>query len=266
MTNDQNYVAGSQRGSDDAALVKASNADSPGLITDLADPRGDFLIQDDRQPISAMEARLLTERIRTATRHVCILLRMVHERRAWVPLGYASWEQYVQTEFSISRSRSYELLDQANVILDLRSTAGMTELPDVSAYVALQIKARLPQIKEALRERVRNARGRKVVDIVTELVDEHRQQVAQSRRLVQERRPPRQQDNLDSLDHFWAAIDVVVAMASAGQIDELVGSVEPSRIGSVESAIEWLGDLRAKLKLKQRLLLAHTETNTCRAS
>jgi len=202
-------------------------------------------------PMSEAEARQLTERIRTATRYVCLLLREVHERRAWVPLGYTNWEQYVQTEFSISRSRSYELLDQANVILDLRSAAGMRELPNVSAYVALQIKPRLPMIKEAVRQRVREANGEKAVDIVAEIVDEHRRQVVQSRRLVQEQRARRHpSDDPDCRDQFTEVIAALASMASARRVEEVVNTVEPPQIASVVSAIQWLNDVLRELQRK----------------
>jgi hypothetical protein len=39
-----------------------------------------------------------------------------HDRRAWQPLGYPTWEQHVKKEFNLSRSRSYQLLDRARVI------------------------------------------------------------------------------------------------------------------------------------------------------
>jgi hypothetical protein len=220
-------------------------------------PAGAHLARGDREPMSEAEARLLTERIRTATRYVCLLLREVHQRRAWVSLGYANWEQYVQTEFSISRSRSYELLDQANVILDLRSAAGMNELPDVSAYVAVQIKGRLPLIIETLRQRISEAKGRAPRDIVTELVEEHRRQIAQSRRLVQARRGRRQHgEEPGDQGYLSEAIEVLAHMAETGRVQEAVeAAAEPLPIEIVESAIQWLNDLLAELKRKHRLSL-----------
>jgi hypothetical protein len=221
-----------------------------------------------REPMGEAEARLLTERIRTATRYVCLLLREVHERRAWVSLGYANWEQYVQTEFSISRSRSYELLDQANVILDLRSAAGMNELPDVSAYVAVQIKGRLPLIIKTLRQRISDANGRAPMDIVTELVDEHRRQIAQSRRLVQARRGRRQHgEEPGDQENLSEAIEVLAHMAETGRVQEAVeAAAEPPPIEIVESAIQWLNDLLAELKRKHRLSLRRRGPDSRRAS
>src|SRR5205085_3735221 len=77
-----------------------------------------------REPMSEAEARAATERIRTATRFVCLLLLEVHEGRGWLALGYGNWERYVQSEFGMSRSRSYELLDQARGIESGREASG----------------------------------------------------------------------------------------------------------------------------------------------
>jgi len=235
---------------EESALTEVRRHDE---VTVLGPVMSDPVDRAQHGPITECEARKLTERIRTATRHVCLLLHEVHERRAWVPLGYSSWEQYVQGEFSISRTRSYELLDQANVILDLRRTAGMSELPDVSAYVALQIKPRLSLIKETLRQRVREANGENTIDIVAELVEEHRRQVAQSRRLVQERRVRRPQSDADGQDHFSEAIDLLAKMAATGCLEGLVDVIEPLQIESVESAILWLGSLLTEWKRKHPL-------------
>jgi hypothetical protein len=215
-----------------------------------------FALRDD-EPMGEAEARHLTERIRTATRHVCLMLREVHDRRAWVALGYSNWEQYVQTEFSISRSRSYELLDQANVILALRAAAGITELPDVSAYVALQIKPRLPVIRDTLRRRIQDADGNEAMDILMEVVDEHRRQVAQSRRLVQERRALRHQgEGLGNRDQFSEVIERLVTMTASRRVQEFANVGEPPEIEVVESAIHWLEDLVSELKRKERPAVA----------
>src|SRR5919106_4677116 len=73
--------------------------------------------------IPAEAARELTNRIKTGLEgifdqiyEVEQLLLEAHNRRAWQALGYKTWEEYVKTEFDLSRRRSYQLLDQARVI------------------------------------------------------------------------------------------------------------------------------------------------------
>lgn len=115
-------------------------------------------------------ARRLTERIRTATRQVCLLLLEAHERRVWVVLTYTRWEDYVATEFGFSRSRSYELLDQGRVILAVQEAARLSKIPDISGYTASQIKHCLPEITETIRARAEDGGGevpmRQVLDVV----------------------------------------------------------------------------------------------------
>jgi len=209
-----------------------------------------------RQPMSEAEARATTERIRTATRYVCLLLLEVHERRGWLALGYGNWEQYVQTEFGISRSRSYELLDQAKVIEAVRDASGVDSIPDVSAYAALQIKPRLPEVRESIRRRIAASPDADVTRLVAEVVAEHRRQAMEGRRLVRARRGRHAQIEMDGLTHFVEAIDVLASMPAPEHADALLEHVEPPQIESVEFALRWLNDFLAEWKRKRRLALA----------
>lgn len=122
------------------------------------------------EPLDEAAARRLTERIRTATRQVCLLLLEAHERRGWVVLSYTRWEDYVATEFGFSRSRSYELLDQGRVILAVQEAARLSKIPDISGYTASQIKHCLPEVTEKIRASAQDGGGevsmRQVLDVV----------------------------------------------------------------------------------------------------
>jgi hypothetical protein len=61
-------------------------------------------------------AKALTERIRTTVEGLWSLVVEAHDRRAHVALGYATWGDYVRAEFNMSRSRSYQLIDQGRAI------------------------------------------------------------------------------------------------------------------------------------------------------
>lgn len=65
------------------------------------------------QPLSAEDARELTDRIRRMVGLLWELVTEAHERKAHKALGYATWKDYVAAEFQMSESRSYQLLDQA---------------------------------------------------------------------------------------------------------------------------------------------------------
>lgn len=106
------------------------------------------------EPLTRAEAQDLTARIRAGLGHLPHLLLEAHTRRAWLPLGYRSWEQYVRCEFRLSRSRSYELLDQASVEASLRAAAGGRTVPPISTLAAIQVKSRLTEVVEEIREHV----------------------------------------------------------------------------------------------------------------
>jgi membrane-associated HD superfamily phosphohydrolase len=101
------------------------------------------------------------------------LILEAHDRRAWQALGYSTWEQYVKKEFALSRSRSYQLLDQARVVNRLREAADSAigsldrQLPapighaasdsspiHISIREAQRLKPQLPEAQAEMRELV----------------------------------------------------------------------------------------------------------------
>src|SRR5262249_32695432 len=99
------------------------------------------------------EARLVTDRIKRNLKQVSLLLLEAHHRKAWVALGYHSWHAYAKHEFGMSRSRSYEILEQARVVLNLQFAAGLRQPPVVSAHSASQIKPHVQHIAAEIRRR-----------------------------------------------------------------------------------------------------------------
>lgn len=119
--------------------------------------------------ISEADAKDLTIRIRDGLGEFPLLLLEAHEKRAWMPLRHRSWEQYVRLEFSLSRSRSYELLDQARVVRALRLAAGTQRIPPISALAAIEIKPLLGEVVDELRRYVsaeRQANASEQIDCV----------------------------------------------------------------------------------------------------
>jgi len=101
--------------------------------------------------LNPSDAKSLTERIRSSLSGTCLLMLEAHQRRAWFVLGYTTWESYIRREFGLSRSRSYELLDQARVILAIRDAAPMSGMPDISSRKAARIKPHLSLVVDAIR-------------------------------------------------------------------------------------------------------------------
>lgn len=131
-------------------------------------------------PLVYDAARKLTDRIKqelAPKARTCMLLLEAHDRRAWAALGYSTWAYYVRGEFGLSRSRSYELLDQGRVIRVLREASGMSGIPDISAHWAVTIKPHLDNVVAEIRDKTESsavtsaqARTRILRDVVEQRV------------------------------------------------------------------------------------------------
>lgn len=56
-------------------------------------------------PVTAEQARMLTDRIKVAVDGTWILIQEAYVSRAWAALGYTSWDDYCTREFGTSRLR-----------------------------------------------------------------------------------------------------------------------------------------------------------------
>lgn len=70
------------------------------------------------------EARKLTAEIKAWAGTLWLKLKEAHDGRAWKPLGYTSWAEYVRVEFDLSRSYSYTLISHADAVLELAEVSG----------------------------------------------------------------------------------------------------------------------------------------------
>lgn len=124
------------------------------------------------------EARAITDRIKSTAEEMWSLLLMAHERKAWAPLGYRTWEEYVRGEFNMSRSRSYQLLDQANTIRQIEAAAPVSTSVDITEAEVRDIKPVLPQVTQQIRERVADLgpapQPQQVKEVVRDVVQETR--------------------------------------------------------------------------------------------
>lgn len=98
------------------------------------------------------EAHDVTAKIKAYAGVAWILLLEAHNRQAHKAMGYASWSDYVLAEFDMSRSRSYQLISQAKVIIELTEAVSTDVDIDVSTLVDIsEAEARdlAPVIDEA---------------------------------------------------------------------------------------------------------------------
>lgn len=127
-------------------------------------------------PLSADEARALTDRIRQSVESLWSLLLEAHERKAHKALGYGTWESYVRAEFDWSRSYANRVLDQGRVIRELsEATGGMLPVGNITEREARDLKPLLPEVANEIRARVEA--GDDPAEAVREVVEQKRAEV-----------------------------------------------------------------------------------------
>ena len=98
--------------------------------------------------MTATEAQLITQRIKEDVEQLWQLFLQAHEGgKAWEALGYTSWREYIETEFQMSESSSYRVLEQGRIILAFQAMPGGTPArgsPDISERGAERIKPHSP--------------------------------------------------------------------------------------------------------------------------
>jgi hypothetical protein len=129
--------------------------------------------RDVRPPLTRHEARALTDSIRRSVERTWSQLEEAHERRAWVALDFPSWESYIVAEFGIRRSRSYQLLNQAKVIHEIADAAGVHNV-DITEATARDIKPRLAEVVEEVRDAVEDVPEDERPSVVADVVSEAR--------------------------------------------------------------------------------------------
>lgn len=202
------------------------------------------------RPMGAPEARELTDRIKRGTQLVCMLLLQAHERRAWLALGYGSWERYVAEEFGLSKSRSYELLDQGHVLRTIQTAVGMSGPPDVSAYAAGEIKPVLSEVIEEIRLRADPGDPHeRVVRIVAEVVRTKRRQIAAVREYAG---PPRSRLRAlptpppASVRVLADAVALLAGLPPPAVVVRDLSEADAADLAGLERAVRWLNDFAAQ--------------------
>jgi hypothetical protein len=198
-------------------------------------------LRNGRGLLEPASARELTNRIRTATRHVCLLLLEAHQGRAWFVLGYRTWEEYIQSEFGLSRSRSYELLDQARVILAIMEAAEVSAIPDVSAYTALQLKPYLYEVTETIRARVGDGDQVDPRAVISEVIEQKRA-VAGPRGRHRRERQAAADDGMPT----ERLVEVIEYLATMPPVTEALAAIDETRTlepVQLRRALAWLSDL-----------------------
>jgi hypothetical protein len=213
------------------------------------------------RPLSIDEAHVLTQRIKNATHEVCLLLLEAHQRRAWVPLGYRSWREYVRSELGLSRSRSYELLDQARVVRVIQKEARTSQIPDISPYAAGQIRPHLSEVTRMIRDRSANLPEEHVTEVVAEVIREVRTRVVVRQAEARPAEPPALPAPVPAKpsespyghtrrpvdpERLSAAIESLANMPPAQEVAARIPEEEAHRLAHLKNARRRLGELASR--------------------
>lgn len=128
----------------------------------------------DKSPLTSEQARQLTNTIRDASEVLWVLIARAHAGKAWQALGYESWERYVRSEFDMSRSRSYQLLDQARVIAAIESAVPAGTEIHLSEAAARDLKSVIEEAIPEIRERTEGLEPEEAKVVVEEYLEEVR--------------------------------------------------------------------------------------------
>lgn len=157
---------------DDAERVSESKA-IEGVIIPDEQPPGDNL--DFTRPLSREEAEELTEHIRSTADVLYVLIARAHAGKAYLALGYSSFEKYVKTEFDISRSRAYQFLNQAHVIDAITAAAPDGTQIKISEAAARDLKNFVDELAPEIKERTEGVDADDAGAIIEDLVNDYRE-------------------------------------------------------------------------------------------
>jgi hypothetical protein len=191
--------------------------------------------------LSREEAELLTARIRAGTRDLSLLVLEAHERRAWRALSYRTWDAYVRAELGLSRSRSYELIDHARVLLTLKSAANLAEFPNISPHVANQIRPVLGTVVADIRRKAEGGAGPGAI-----------QEAIRSALVAIKRNPaaaePQSEDCFQP-SRLTRAVEYLAALPPPSVVAALLTTEQMDRLKGVAGAAAWLSALARELSL-----------------
>lgn len=144
-----------------------------GVVIPDEQPPGDNL--DFTRPLSREEAEELTEHIRSTADVLYVLIARAHAGKAYLALGYSSFEKYVKTEFDISRSRAYQFLNQAHVIEAISAAAPDGTQIKISEAAARDLKNFVDELAPEIKERTEGVDAEDAGAIIEDLVNDYRE-------------------------------------------------------------------------------------------
>lgn len=119
------------------------------------------------------EANEQLEQVKQRAGNIDRMLEEAHRRKAWKALGYRMWEEYTTAEFHMSRSRSYQLIDQAKTMLALeQAIGGSVDLPQLDGGSVAAIKDDIEVVAEEISVGLEEAGPEAAPEQVAEIIND----------------------------------------------------------------------------------------------
>jgi hypothetical protein len=122
------------------------------------------------EPLTRETATELTRSIRDAAEVIWVLIARAHAGKAWKALGYSNWAEYVNDEFNMSRSRSYQILDQAKVIAAINEATPQGAELSVSESSARDLKYVIQEAVPEIKEKTQGLPPEEAVAVTQEII------------------------------------------------------------------------------------------------
>mgnify|MGYP001501418733 FL=1 len=122
-------------------------------------------------------ARELTEQIKATATATYVLIHRAHEYKVWLSLDYSSWADYVESEFDMSKSRSYQLINQAKVVDAIQDVVPDGTKVSLTEAQARDVEKALPRITERIRKETENQSPETASKTVNKVVQETRDEL-----------------------------------------------------------------------------------------
>lgn len=128
----------------------------------------------DSGSMSREAAKKLTEEIRSTATATYVLVKRAYDYKAWVALGYKSWGDYVTKEFSISKSRSYQLINQAKVLDEISASVPEGTEVMITEAQARDVRDALPKITTKVKEATDGQTPEEAAQTVNAIIEDER--------------------------------------------------------------------------------------------
>lgn len=202
--------------------------------------------------LSKAEARSLTDRIKTSVEDIRKLVAKAHDGKAWKPLGYSTWEDYVKSEFGISRRHADRLIEQGEVIEAIEAAVPDTgPMGPISERTTRELKDDLPSATAEIRERVE--RGEKPEDAAKDIAAKRRAEKEQAKA----ERAAEQAESNRRREEFTAKLPDAIKRQEQAKADAIAKrKAAPIDVEALIAEVEGLREAKAALEAKVAELTA----------